>query len=81
MAYKVNIKTGIGWKLLLFNAMGNGCDIPYTFKTFSSKFNGELEGLRVDILFKFCQSWGNSMYDDFVLDVIDMEKSTSPYTE
>lgn len=72
--YNVNSKEGEGWRLLTFNAHSNDVEIPYSFKTFSSKFNTDIEGRTVNIYFQFPQRWNvNDIYSPFDLSVVDMD--------
>jgi hypothetical protein len=73
--YNVNLKEGDGWKLLTFCAMNKDIEIPFVFKTFSSKFTTSIEGLKVNLYFTMPQRWNNSdIYSPFDLSVVDIEK-------
>jgi len=63
-----------GWKILTFYVSKDGNRIPLKMKIFTNNFGTEMEGLKVDVYFRFPQSVVEDQYGKYQLDVVDIVK-------
>lgn len=65
-------REGEDYSVLTFRAEKDGVKSPLKFKTFSSKYGGEVNGLMADIYFSFPQNLEESKYSKPSLNVVDL---------